>query len=550
VAGHSSVRTFVSGTSSTFSFTTGGSKDPNLISSWAYSSGNTPNKDTLNGAYAAAYTIGGDFELVFGADRASPSGDANIGIWFFQNAVGPNGSGGFTGAHVNHDVFIISAFTGGGGNSTVTVLEWDSGCASGVKNPTAGQCADTNLRLLAVPSGVCGSSIYCGITNSGTVNSTWEGSLLSPLFFEGGVDLTAAFAAVGVTQLPCFSSFLVETRSSQSTTAVLKDFLAGGFPVCSAFITKSCGTPTEASDGSGTTFPVNGIVTNTGIGALHNVRVFDAVSVGTSSSTHTITVVNNTLVNGNHGPNYGTDTLGANETGTWSDSVTANAASETDVAYAQGAIGSSVIPNGTCTQSGTVCSSNQAQVSCSTSYTGSLGVTKNCGIPNSIPANVVPGVTLTVSGTTIGVSVNVSGIVYNNSPSPLTGVVLHEAPASGTAKDITIGSLAACLPATAVDANGNCTVAGASKAYSDSYTPTNIDTVVPNTAGNPSEGPGRYFWADQVTITSATATLAGTTLHKIAATDVPTPPTYCDGTYGCASTSCPICQGSSECTTQ
>ncbi|PYX51450.1 MAG: hypothetical protein DMG79_03015, partial [Acidobacteria bacterium] len=79
----------------------------------------------------------------------SPNGDANIGIWFFQNNVGPNGSGGFTGSHVDHDVFLISAFTGGGGTSTIEVLEWDHTCAAGVKNPASGQCADTNLRLLA-----------------------------------------------------------------------------------------------------------------------------------------------------------------------------------------------------------------------------------------------------------------------------------------------------------------------------------------------------------------------------------------------------------------
>ena len=105
-AGSSLVRTFIDGTSTTNSFTGGGSKDPNPISQWKYSGSPTPNKDTLNAGYAAAYSSMGQFLLVFGADRASPNGDANIGIWFFQNKVLPDGNGGFTGSHMDHDIFL------------------------------------------------------------------------------------------------------------------------------------------------------------------------------------------------------------------------------------------------------------------------------------------------------------------------------------------------------------------------------------------------------------------------------------------------------------
>lgn len=203
-AGSSSVRIFINGTTSTDSFTGGGSKDANPLSQWAYSTTPTPNKDTLDAGYAAAYDIS-DFDVIFGADRLSPNGDANIGIWFFQNSVTLNGTGGFNGSHANGDVFVISAFTGGGGTSTITVYAWNQpglpnaisgGCASGVKNPSPGQCAAANLLLLANPTSVCGASPYCAITNSGTVNATWASyatpanQLASPLFFEGGVDIT------------------------------------------------------------------------------------------------------------------------------------------------------------------------------------------------------------------------------------------------------------------------------------------------------------------------------------------------------------------------
>ncbi len=86
-AGHSSVRTFLDGTASTDSFTGGGSKDPADLSQWKWSGSPTPNKDTLNSGYAAAYTApNSSFHLMFGADRVSPNGDANIGIWFFQSS--------------------------------------------------------------------------------------------------------------------------------------------------------------------------------------------------------------------------------------------------------------------------------------------------------------------------------------------------------------------------------------------------------------------------------------------------------------------------------
>jgi hypothetical protein len=449
VAGHSLVRTYISGTASTDSFTTGGSKDSNLISQWAYSSTPTPNKDTINAGYAAAYEQGGDFELIFGADRASPNGDANIGIWFFQQTVGPNGSGGFTGAHVDHDIFVISAFTGGGGASTVSVFEWDHTCASGVRNPTAGQCADANLRLLAVPAVSCGTSIYCGITNSATTNTTWEGNLISPLFFEGGVDLTAAFKAVGVTQLPCFSSFLEETRSSQSTTAVLKDFIAGGFPVCGLSITKNCGTPSVVQGGTEVNYPVNGVVTNTGVGTLYNVSVFDTPTSPAGATRPAIFVSNN--VSGS--PNLGTSSLGAGETGTWSDSTTTTAATASDSAFAQGGLSSSTIPDGISTQSNTV-SSSSASKTCTSNFNTTLSITKTCGIPASGNNPAVPGVTLTVNGTSLGVLVSYSGQVCNNGVSQVTGVGLTDTPSSGATGSISIGTLSAC---SGFDSNGNCT---------------------------------------------------------------------------------------------
>ena len=84
----------------------------------------------MTNGYAAAYTApvaGNHTVIVFGADRFSTSGDANIGIWFFQQGVGPAPGGSFSGAHQNGDILLISAFTGGGGTAGIRrhcLLAW------------------------------------------------------------------------------------------------------------------------------------------------------------------------------------------------------------------------------------------------------------------------------------------------------------------------------------------------------------------------------------------------------------------------------------------
>jgi hypothetical protein len=525
-AGHSSVRTFLNGTLNTFNFTGGGSKDPGPISGWTYTSSNTPNKDTLNAGYAAAYTVGGDFELIFGADRLSPSGDANIGIWFFQNSVGPNGSGGFTGSHTDHDVFVISAFTGGGGTSIVSTYEWDHTCAKAVRNAGSGQCADANLRVLATPATSCGTSIYCGITNSASTSTTWEGSLASPLFFEGGVDLTAAFAAVGVTSLPCFSSFLVETRSSQSTTAVLKDFLSGGFPVCGLSVTKNCKSLTNAGPSVDPTgkfidYPVSGTVKNTGVGILYNVSVNDVITYASNSSNDTGTPLTLAVTNNTAGSQYqNTNTLAANDTGTWSTLLTSSASSVQDHATA----------SGTTDQAGTnsISSSPTDLITCSLQPTSVLVISKLCS----------PGTTL-VAGTGTGADVHVnvaySGSVCNTGPSAISGLAVADytgtSLTSSTAPTLTSPTLDPCtspINDTAGNPTGCSAPTTACTTYSGNYNPGTIDATSDH---------GRYFFNDRTTITTATAAVGS--LTKISNSS----DTFCNGTYGCSTVaSCPICQ--------
>ena len=65
---------------------------------------------------------------------------------------------------------------------------------------------------------------------SGSPNTAQPGG-----FFEAAIDLTASLPGRDT----CFSSIIGETRSSDSTTAELKDFAGGAFTPCSIKVDKT-----------------------------------------------------------------------------------------------------------------------------------------------------------------------------------------------------------------------------------------------------------------------------------------------------------------------
>lgn len=510
--GHSTVNTFILGSSSTDSFQGGGSKDPSPLSQWAYSASPTPNKDTLNAGYASAYIQNGHLVVIFGADRLSPNGDANIGIWFFQQDVKLNGTGGFTGAHLNGDVFVVSSFTNGGGTSNIAVYAWSQpnlpnalggGCTkASSNNPQPGTCAAANLFLLAnqTGSGVCDGTGYCAITNSAPTHATWASysgnNIASPLFFEGGVDITAAFQQFGGTA-PCFASFLEETRSSQSPSAVLKDFLIGDFPVCGLSTTKSCTQAAPNSTGTGFNYTVGGTVTNTGIGTLYGVKITDTIG-SPVSTTHNISVSNNVAGS----PNFHTNTLAAGETGSWTDSYSSTSSSVGDSAVATGYTDTGLTSPVT---------SSSATATCSANASTTLSITKSC--KTSLTTSAV-------------VQVTFGGQVCNSGTSQVTGVNLRD---YGNSSNTSLSGTAL---------NTNLTIApGTCENYSGSYTPTQYDSAVDS-----GDGPGRYLFTDLIVITSATATI-GSQPQPVSSSD-----SRINGTYGSATATCPLCQ-KDECPT-
>ncbi len=200
------------------------SKDIIPAADWTWTEGQTKAKnDIANGASVLI-----DGVLYFAGDRLSNNGDAQIGFWFFIDGTAPQPLDGKKGAfdphHAIGDLLVLSDFTGGGKNGAVTVLRW---VGTGGNAP-----GDTHFDLVTDIAAVVAQNnefnwpVPTGWNYIGTMYDY-------NTFYEGSIDLRNL---IGGDIQVCFSSFLLETRSSQSLTASLDDFVASPFttkPVCS-----------------------------------------------------------------------------------------------------------------------------------------------------------------------------------------------------------------------------------------------------------------------------------------------------------------------------
>ena len=245
--GSADTNTFIHEAPDSTIFTTGGSKDDLNTTSWRWTDGSVPDKDDLLDGFAALYNK----TLYFGADRFANNGDSAIGFWFFQNGLSVNANGTFSPAHKVGDLFVVSHFENGGAASEIQLYTWvGSGGSDGALDLTA-----TGQICTTAPA----ADKACGIANATATDAPWSytpkagaaGTFPQFSFFEGGLDLAKVFTGT----VPCFGSFLVETRSSQEVNAQLKDFIAGDF--------NTCVPPTIATTASATTVQLGGTVTDT-----------------------------------------------------------------------------------------------------------------------------------------------------------------------------------------------------------------------------------------------------------------------------------------------
>ena len=251
-------------------FTGGGSKDTRDITQWRHTSGSVPDKDEITHAYAKFFDSANSI-IYFGADRFDNNGDASIGFWFFQDNVKALADGTFSGKHQNGDMLVVADF---GSSSEIIVFLWQNGQLIAYLADTTARCQD----------GV--AMDVCFMANEAVVESPWSYTpkfgqadwFPVESFVEGGIDLNAIFGS----DIPCFTSFLAETRSSSSPTAQLKDFVAGTFPLCGISVEQVCDSSVLHSRYITVTSTIT--VTNTGIATVTDVSIIvEGNVVGTTA---------------------------------------------------------------------------------------------------------------------------------------------------------------------------------------------------------------------------------------------------------------------------
>jgi len=276
-------------------FTGGGSKDTLCLQDpcedgsggpggpWLYDTVNdvVPDKNDIVNAFAAAYDDPNDGHTIFyfGLDTYAEQGANNVGFWFFRQPVTLeplNGgtSAGFVGDHSDGDIFVAAEFTMGGGVGTIQVYQWDN---------TPGPGGRPMGPVLLVGGADCATAgaadDVCGVINE----TSKAGDPVFPyldkdgnteydpaVFAEFGLDITALLGQ----EIGCFSSFLAETRSSQSLTAQLKDFAIGAFPVCGIEVTKEADELSKVGDDVNYTVTVE----NTGRATLYKESITDSLA--------------------------------------------------------------------------------------------------------------------------------------------------------------------------------------------------------------------------------------------------------------------------------
>ncbi|MGZ3952151.1 MAG: hypothetical protein ACXVBZ_12180, partial [Flavisolibacter sp.] len=263
---------------------TQGSKDFNQTSdnTWVY--GQTKAKNDI--ANAEVVIIGDT--LYFAGDRTSNNGDAQIGFWFYLNGTHPQDSSGtqnFAPVHAYGDILVLADFTGGGNTATTTVYRWVG---------TGGSVPNTNgtLEYVSCPNAIVAEN------NDGSYPHPNEFSFDNPCyapneFYEGAIPLSCIQSITGGSI--CFSSFLLETRSSQSITASLDDFVDGAFTVRPTAVAQGGTiTCTNTSVALGTAGSSTGTgVTYVWTGPAPSTSVVSG-GIATAGGVYTLTVTNNT----------------------------------------------------------------------------------------------------------------------------------------------------------------------------------------------------------------------------------------------------------------
>ena len=254
-------------TSDTTTYATGSKDTLDMNTGWACNfDHNVNSKIDIMNAYSAAFTRTSDSHkfLYFGLEKNKDNGTNDAGFWFLQGDANCDASGGghpaWTGAHTPGDVLIVAEYSTGGGIGNITAYRWDPTVATNL----------SQISTAVAPLGDCknnlGSDALCATTNSGAkafntnITTPWltadatlgvGNTVVPPDFFEGGIDLTAAFQGTGTPPPSCFNTFIADTRSSTSKTATLFDYARGSLGQCTQTLTTSAAGTASGSIGTG-----------------------------------------------------------------------------------------------------------------------------------------------------------------------------------------------------------------------------------------------------------------------------------------------------------
>ncbi len=198
-------------------FTGGGSKDDENISSWQHTSGNVNTKNDIHHGYAAGYvyrglptatTLTNDYIVYMGSDVVPSGGTISLSFWLLQDpAIAPQGGGTWGGAHLAGDILVQAEIAA---NGTVTVR--------------ADHWSGTQLTTFATGVTCNGAGgVLCGIANTAAITTPWLATVDKGRYFEAGINVSALYRNLGL-PTGCTTSILIETRSSTSQTAQLKDY--------------------------------------------------------------------------------------------------------------------------------------------------------------------------------------------------------------------------------------------------------------------------------------------------------------------------------------
>jgi len=499
------------------SFFGGGSKDTLGISSGAWEWQNTSNqgKADIEHAYAAAYATSNSHTYIyFGMDRFDNSGDTTGGFWFFQDstvALSQTKKGGgflFSGHHTNGDLLVVADYATGGATPSISTYVWSCSGSGATCDSTGTLVAKTSAQANnAQCDPTKGVEPLCAITN-GTSNlaAPWgfsekhgDTTFQPGEFMEGGVDLQSIFG----NNVPCFTTFMAETRASTSPTSSLADLTPPvSFPLCGITVTKSCnGNGVISNNGNTVTYTWTVTATNTGIGALYDVTVADTLPDGVQVSVPLVTDPNSLAAKASVSGTVqfvvncsgGVCTGGEQGGGSVSNPLSVVNTADVSAYTGPNQTGSLITPSPDVPQTST----------CTASAPGAITVTKHCDPTNGGPV-------LESNGTNVVVKVPFTAVILNTT-TPGTGeavnnITLSDSPGATFTSNGTISSLA---PGQSVTATGY-------------YYPSAISSGNGLTAG-------RYFFSDTLTATGKGA-IGGETITNQGSVSCPVCPSgECDG---------------------